>query len=250
MRFSGKSVVVTGAGSGIGRSMAQLFAREGAHVYALDVVEKGLAKAQKRWSSEGLEIQTRVIDVTDKDAMCGLLDEVVATHERLDVLCNNAGILDKLLGAAACPDEVWEKVMAVNVTGPFQACRHAIPIMIAQGGGAIVNTSSAAGTHGGRGGAAYTASKHALIGLTRNIAWYYGPQKIRCNAIAPGAVMTPMGTTPPDEEAMKRFMPYFPVIPPHGKAKEIAHAALFLASADASYVNGAVLAVDGTWTTY
>ena len=141
--------------------------------------------------------------------------------------------------------------MGVNLEGPFFASRAALPAMLEAGGGAIVNTASAAGLAGGRGGAAYTASKHALIGLTRSVAWYYGAQNIRCNAIAPGAIATPMaGRLVPHPGGFERMKDYFSTVPPMGQPDSVADAALFLASDEGRYVNGAVLTVDGGWLSY
>ncbi len=129
--------------------------------------------------------------------------------------------------------------------------RAVLPTFLEQGGGVIVNTASAASSHGGRGGAVYTASKHALAGLTRSVAWYYGPKGVRCNAVAPGSIKTPMASGGmPHMGGLERFQPYFPTMPPRGDAIEIARAALYLASDDSNYVNGAILAVDGGWTVF
>ena len=137
------------------------------------------------------------------------------------------------------------------MTGPFQLSRAVLKHMVEQGSGSIVNTTSAAGLNGGRGGCSYTASKHGLVGLTRSIAWFYGPKGIRCNAVAPGAIQTRMASTlVPHMEGFERYQGYFATIPPHGKAIQVADVVAFLASDAAGYVNGAVMPVDGGWSTF
>lgn len=237
-RLDGRVAVITGAASGIGRSMARAFAAEGAVVVAVDMDAARLAEVGAE-----LGCETAAIDVSDRAAVEALLD-----RDRVDVLCNNAGVLDALTPLAETDDDLWRRVMRINVDGPFFACRAVIPGMIARGGGVILNTCSNAALSGGRAGAAYTASKHALLGLTRSTAWYYGPQGVRCNALAPGAIQTKMHVRqPPHPGGMERYAAYFGTMPPHGKAMEVARVAVFLASDDASYVNGEVLGVDGGW---
>ncbi len=251
MRLEGKSAVITGADSGIGRSMARRFAQEGAGLVLGDVDRGRLDKVVAEVVEEGGRAVGLVVDVCDPEAVEAMIQRAVEEYGRLDVLCNNAGVLDNLTPLADVSDELWDKVMGVNVKGPFLAARKALPVMIAQGGGAIINTASAAGLAGGRGGAVYTASKHALVGMTRSIAWYYGPQGVRCNAIAPGAIQTRMASTlVPHMGGFERYQPHFSQIPPHGKAQEVADVALFLACQESAYVNGAVIPVDGGWLTF
>ena len=241
MTLETRTCVITGAGSGIGRSIARRFAREGAKLVLVDIDGLRLAKVSEELGAEAVEM-----DVTDPEQVARLFD-----RERVDVLCNNAGVLDKLTPLHEVDDGLWRRVMSVNVDAPFLACRAAIPKMLEQGGGAIVNTCSAASLSGGRAGAAYTASKHALLGLTRSIAWYYGPQGVRCNAMAPGAIQTRMQIREvPHAGGIERYSAYFQTIPPHGKAMDVAEVALFLASDASRYVNGAVVPVDGGWNAF
>jgi NAD(P)-dependent dehydrogenase (short-subunit alcohol dehydrogenase family) len=241
MKLENKVAVVTGAASGIGRSIARVYVAEGAHVVAVDLDGDRLAKV-----AEELGCTAVVADITTEAGR-----EAVLARERVDVLVNNAGILDRLTPLVEVEDDLWDRVMAVNVTAPFKLCRAAVPGMIAQGGGVILNTCSAASLSGGRAGCAYTASKHALLGLTRSIAWYYGSEGIRCNAIAPGAIQTKMHMRDmPHQGGMEKYAKHFGTIPEHGKAMQVARVALFLASEDASYINGEVLCVDGGWNAF
>lgn len=243
-RLQHKVAIVTGAGSGIGRATAELFHREGAMVVAVDHVAAGLAQlpADERMQSVVADVSKRADD-----------ERVVATavdrFGRLDALCNIAGIVDRLLPVGELTDEVWEHVLAVNLTGPMLAMRAAIPAMLLGGGGVIVNISSIGGLFGARGGAAYAASKHGLIGLTKNVAATYGREGIRAVAVCPGAVDTGISLggdpSPKGLEALKATLP---ANPRAGTALEIANLLLFLASDEASFVNGAAIVADGGWT--
>lgn len=241
MRLQGKTAVITGAASGIGRSMARRFAAEGARIVAVDMDEAKLAKVVTELDCAGV-----IADISNNDDVARMLD-----HERVDILCNNAGILDALTPVGETSDEMWDRLMAVNLTGPFKAIRAAVAKMSEQGGGVILNTCSAASLSGGRAGAAYTASKHGLLGLTRSTAWFYSDQNIRCNAIAPGAIQTKIHfRDAPHEGGFAKYSKYFETIPPHGKALAVADVALFLVSDDSRYVNGEVVSVDGGWNAF
>jgi NAD(P)-dependent dehydrogenase (short-subunit alcohol dehydrogenase family) len=241
MRLEGRVAVITGAASGIGRSMARCFAAEGAKVVAVDLDEARLAKVVDELSCDGV-----VADISDPDGVAAILDRPV-----VDILCNNAGILDRLTPLLDVDDEMWDRVMRINVHAPFKLCQGVLPGMIERGGGVIVNTCSAAALSGGRAGCSYTVSKHGLLGLTRSIAWFYGSDGIRCNAIAPGAIQTKMHMREaPHQKGFEKYASYFPTIPEHGKAMAVAETALFLASDGASYINGEVLSVDGGWNAF
>lgn len=249
MKLQAKVAVITGAGSGMGREMAKLFAAEGASVVAADLVPAGVEQVVEEIRAAGGTATPVVADVSQKQDVEAMIDTAVSTYGRLDVLVNNAGIMDRVLPVADCTDEVWERVLAVNLNGPFYACRKAIPIMIAQGGGAIINTASVAGIRGGAAGAAYTSSKHAVVGLTKNIAAHYVHEGIRCNAILPGGVATAIGLGGEAHQAgAARLMKVAETSPRTAKPQEIASVALFLASDDSSFVNGMALVADGGWT--
>jgi len=236
-----KVCVITGAASGIGRSMARVFAADGARVVAVDLDAKGLAKISAELGCDAVEA-----DISSDAGVAAICD-----RERIDVLLNNAGILDQLTPLLDVDDALWERLIRVNLTAPMKLCRGVLPGMIERGSGSIVNTCSAASLSGGRAGCAYTSAKHGLLGLTRSIAWFYGPQGIRCNAIAPGAIKTKMHMRQvPHAGGIQRYSDYFKTIPPHGSAMQVAQAALFLASDAASYVNGEVLSVDGGWNAF
>ena len=181
-----------------------------------------------------------------------MIDEAIGTYGTLDILVNNAGIMDNFVPAAAITDELWEKVFAVNVTGPMRAIRKALPIFVEKKSGIIINIASAGGLMGSRAGAAYTASKHAVVGLTKNVGFQYAKLGIRCNAIAPGGVNTNIGATinNPNKFGMERAMAGINLNPRVGEPEEIAKIALFLACDDSSLINGAIITADAGWTAY
>ncbi|MDF2630951.1 MAG: short-chain dehydrogenase/reductase [Symbiobacteriaceae bacterium] len=248
MKLQEKVAVITGAGSGMGREMAKLFAAEGAKVVAADIVPAGVEEVVSEIRAAGGTATAVVANVAKAEDVEAMIDTAMGTYGRLDILVNNAGIMDRVMPVADCSDELWNRVMAVNLNGPFYACRKAIPIMQKQGGGSIINTASVAGLRGGAAGVAYTSSKHAVLGLTKNIAGFYAKDGIRCNAICPGGVATAIGIGgQPHGEGIERLMKVSQLSPRVAEAREIATVALFLASSDASFVNGVALVADGGW---
>ena len=183
-----------------------------------------------------------------------MISVAVSTYGTLDILVNNAGIMDHFAPVAELENAMWEKVMKVNVDGPFKAMRSALKIFLKKGNGVIVNIASIGGLNAARAGAAYTASKHAVIGLTKNTGYMYSKSGIRCNAIAPGAVNTNIGDTIDFSKITplvnERIMPGMALNPRTGEPSEIAKVALFLASEDSSFVNASVITVDGGWSAY
>lgn len=249
--LDGQVAVITGAASGMGRAMARRFAAEGARLVLADLQTEKLEKVAGELAEAGHEVAYEVVDVSEAADVERLIGRAQSDFGGVDTLCNNAGILDNLTPLHDTDEALWDRLLGVNAKGPFLASRLAVKLMMDQGGGSIINTASAAGNHGGRGGAAYTASKHAVVGLTKSIAWFYGPHNIRCNAICPGAIMTAMASSfTPHAEGFERYSKHFPTVPPFGKARDIADVAVFLASDEARYVNGAVIPVDGGWVAY
>ena len=248
--LDGKVAVITGAGSGVGRAMANLFAENGAAILVVDVVPERVDQVVKEVRGKTkTRIEGMVIDLMQKESADRMVDYAAKNFGKVDVLCNNAGIMDEARPAADTTDDVWERVMNVNINAPFRASRRVIPLMLKNGGGVIVNTASIAGFFGGAAGAAYTTSKHALIGLTRSIAAQYGKDGIRCNAMVLGAVNTNIGIGgTPNPKGMDHLTKAMATLPRVGDPKEIAELALFLASSKSSYVNGSCVTIDGGWT--
>jgi len=252
MRLEGKVAVITGAGSGMGRAMANLFAAEGAKVVGGDWHAESLDAVVAEVRAAGGEMTGVQGNVAVREDCERLIDTAVATYGGIDVLCNNAGVMDLFQGVAHLEDDLWRRVMGINVDGPMFLSRKAVPIMIEHGGGSIVNTASAAGGGGGAAGTAYTVSKHALVGLTRSMANTYALQGIRCNAMACGAVetniMQSVDPTKLDMEGAARYQAYQKLAPAYLKPEEVASLALFLASDESKHLNGAIIPIDGGWT--
>jgi NAD(P)-dependent dehydrogenase (short-subunit alcohol dehydrogenase family) len=243
--FEGKVALVTGAGSGIGRASALAFSREGARVVVADVDAAGgeeTAALIKRAGGEALFVQT---DVSRDAAVAALIERAVSAFGRLDYAHNNAGILGARAMTADCTEEEWDRVVATNLKGIWLCMRYEIPRLLEQGGGAIVNTASAAGLVGIWGYPAYTASKHGVVGLTKTAAIEYVKSGIRVNAVCPGFIATPMvrGMTA-DDAAPQTVVPAGRL----GRPEEVAEAVIWLCSDKASYVTGHMMAVDGALT--
>jgi NAD(P)-dependent dehydrogenase (short-subunit alcohol dehydrogenase family) len=246
-RLEDKVAVITGAGSGIGRVAASLFAAEGASVVVADVVgEQAEAAAAEITSAGGSATAVRV-DVSDEVEVGAMVDAAVSTFGRLDVLFNNAGIFpDDDGGILDTPPETWRRVMEVNLKGVWLGCRAAVPAMLDSGGGSIVNVASFVALMGAATAqVAYTASKGGVLALTRELAVEYARRGIRANSICPGPIETPLlAELLADPARRERRLVHIP-IGRFGRPEEIARAALFLASDDASFVTGSALVVDG-----
>lgn len=253
MRLQDRVAVITGAGSGIGRAAAVLFAEEGARVVVSDVIENRINEVVSVIRSAGgtaIGIHADISQAADVDR---LIDRTLEHYGQIDVLYNNAGIMDRMIPVADLTDDDWNRVLAVNLNGPFMLTRKVIPLMLRQGRGkgVILNTASVAGIQGARAGAAYTVSKHGLVGLTKNTAYFYGDLGIRCAAICPGGVETAIGIGGlPNAFGLEKMQKGTANMPKPAQPEEIARVALFLASDEASFVNGAVIVVDGGWTAY
>jgi NAD(P)-dependent dehydrogenase (short-subunit alcohol dehydrogenase family) len=252
MKLENKVAVITGAASGMGRAMANLFASEGAKVVAADWHAESLDEVVAEVRAAGGEITGVQGNVAKKEDCERAIDTAVSTYGGLDILCNNAGIMDQFQGVAELDDEVWDAVMAINLDGPMYLTRKAVPLMIARGGGSIINTASASSLGGGAAGAAYTVSKHGLVGLTRSTAWRYALNGIRNNAMACGGVETniqqSIDPAKVDPAGAARYGQYQALIPAMLKPIEIAELALFLASDESKHINGAIIPIDGGWT--
>jgi NAD(P)-dependent dehydrogenase (short-subunit alcohol dehydrogenase family) len=246
-----KTAVITGAGSGMGKAMAILFAEEGAKVIVSDIKTDRVDAVVKEITSAGGKAMGIVTNVSVEEDVKKMMDAAIKNFGSLDVLVNNAGVMDDFAPAGDVSNELWNRVIGINLTGPFYACRLAIAQMLKQGKGAIVNISSIGGLNGARAGAAYTASKHGLVGLTKNIGFMYGKQGIRCNAIAPGGVNTNiMEGINPNKAGYDQIIGGMATNLRMAEPVEIANLALFLASDKASNVNGAVVVADGGWTAF
>lgn len=252
MRLQDKVAVVTGAGSGMGKAIAALYAKEGAKVVVSDINEETATATVEEIKSAGGQAIAVTANVALEEDIQNLIDSTVSAFGTVDILVNNAGIMDSFEAAGDIEDERWERIFAVNTTSVMRATRKVLPIFLEKQQGVIINVASIGGLQGARAGATYTASKHAVIGFSKNTAYMYAPQGVRCNVIAPGGVETNIGSTMGNinEFGMGRIQPGMANNPRMGQSEEIATVALFLASDDASFVNGTVITADAGWTAY
>ena len=251
MRLQGKVAVVTGAASGIGLAIATRFAAEGASVVAGDWNAERLEATVAGIKANGGTIAGVQGNIADQANAESLIARAISDYGQLDALCNNAGVMDYMQGVGEVTDEIWRRVMGINLDGPMFTSRKAVQYMLEHGGGSIINIASTAGIHGGAAGAAYTASKHAVVGLTRNTAWMYAQRGIRCNAICPGATKTHIAETMPpdkiDQAGAARAQAFAALAPAYLEPEDIAGLALFLASDESRLINGAIIPADGGW---
>ena len=243
-RFAGKTVIVTGAASGIGKATASRIAREGGRVIAADISADKLEAFKAELPDA--DITTVAGDLTQQDAIDAV---IAAAGDRIDALANVAGINDDFSPAGETTDAVWDRVIAINLTAPFKLMRAVLPVMEQSGAGAVLNVASEAGLRGNASGNAYTASKHGIIGVTKSAAFMYGPKGIRVNSVAPGGVATGIPMPPNMSEAgSARLAPFQQAIPALATAEELAASITFLLSDDAVNINGAIVASDGGWS--
>jgi NAD(P)-dependent dehydrogenase (short-subunit alcohol dehydrogenase family) len=253
MRLQDKVALITGGGSGIGRACASLFAREGARVVVADQDEAYLGEATRQLESESADFTVVVGDVSAASDVERMVEATVQAYGRLDVLVNSAGITSRQLPDTASAEEVWDRVVDVNLKGTYLACWYAVPEMRRSGGGSIVNLASIMGLVGypvGRGGGfnPYPASKGGVLQLTRNLAIDGAADGIRVNCICPGYVESNLTRVLTEDAAMRQGIEARHPMGRFARPEEIANAALFLASDESSFVTGAPLIVDGGYT--
>ena len=249
-RLKDKIAIVTGGGSGIGLATAQLFVEEGARVIVFDINDSRADLGVLPSNEDSLHV-----DVTSASEVESAIKNAFNTYGRLDVLINVAGGSGRKWGdgpADSCTLEGWDKTLALNLDSVFYCCKYALQVMLYQGHGVIVNVSSVLGMVGGDedfATHAYASSKGAVISLTRSIASYYAPRGIRANVICPSLIATPMSQRAQESEHIRSRLPQLqPLTSDFGAPKDVAHAALYLASDESSFVTGSVLTVDGGWT--
>ena len=254
-RLKDKVALVTGAASGIGRATALRFAAEGARVAAVDKNEAGLAETAAAIRATGIEALPVAADLARAAEVRQAVAQIIDAWGRLDAVFNGAGASGRRWGDGPvdqCTEEGWEWVLATNLTSMFLVCKYTVPWLLQAGGGAIVNLSSVLGLVGGDedfATHAYAASKGGVVALSRAMAVYYAPRRIRVNVIAPGLIATPMSQrAQSDPRILARLPNLQPLTGAMGSAEDVAAAAAYLASDDARFVTGVVLAVDGGWT--
>lgn len=256
MRLEGKVAVITGGASGQGHTAAYLFAGEGARVIVADANSEGAEETAEGIRASGGEAVATQTDVAHEAEVEAMIRRAVNEFGGLDILFNNAGVgysaADRFTMASVVdtPEKDWDEILAINLKGAAMGCKHAIPIMAGSGGGAIVNNASINALAGLSGADAYTAAKGGVVALTRVLALDWGPSNIRVNCICPGVVDTPMVAPVLADEYASNFIRENTPLGRPAHPEEIARVALFLASDEASYLNGAIIPVDGGWTAH
>lgn len=251
MRLDGKVVLLTGGNSGVGQSVVKLFTEEGAVITALDIKTDWL----EEFAQTHPNVEPVKADVTDTGAVQKIVADVMEKHGKIDALLNIAGVFDAFFTILETGDDLLEKVMKINVYGPLYLTQAVLPHMLEKNKGSIVSIASIASSVGFRGGLAYTMSKHAIAGMTQNVAYTYADTGVRINAICPGGINTPLLTQGhlhgnSSELGMERYLTGKPIKPRNCEPEEIAQVCLFLASDASSGMNGALVAVDAGASCY
>lgn len=244
-RFSGRVVIVTGSGSGIGRETALAFAREGAQVVVADIDPDGASGTVAEVDDAGGKATVCRVDVSDDESVREMVDLAVRTYGRLDVLHNNAYWAPLNRSVTETSLSEWDRTIAVTLTGVFLGCKHAIPAMIEGGGGAIVNTASVSALAASPRFGAYIAAKGGVMALTRSVAFDYGSAGIRCNAVAPGLIETPATVAVLADPERRAWLTSKILVGRAGQPPDIANAVLYLASDESAFMTGQTLVVDG-----
>lgn len=242
-RLQDKVALITGAASGMGKAEALKFAEEGAKVVVADLNESGAAEVVKNIKDHGGEALAIKVDVTNASDLENMVNETINTFGQIDIVVNNAGIFDKYTNSLETTEEQWDLIFNINLKAIYRISNLVLPHMIERGKGNIVNIASIAGLVAQMGGAAYTASKHGVVGYTKHLAAVYSSKGIKVNAIAPGTIRTPLTaemlkTRPTNKIPLDRF----------GNDYEVAELAVFLASDESQFMNGAVVPIDGGYT--
>src|SRR5574341_143777 len=254
MRLADKVSIITGAAEGIGRGCALAFAREGARVVVADINAEAGAQTVHASRANGGQATFVSVDVSSPEQVESMVAHAVAMYGRVDVMVSNAGIGGHKLGDGPtheCTVEAWNRVMQVNLRGTFLVCKYAIPELLKTGGGSITTLSSVLGLVGTQGlfdTHAYVTSKAGIIGLTRAIATHYARYHLRANVIAPGLIDTRMAARAKSDPALLEQVGFWQPLGPIGEVRDVAEAAVLLASDEAKFITGVVLAVDGGWT--
>ena len=243
MKLEGKVAIVTGSTSGMGLVEAEAFAKEGAKVVVVGRNEKALKEVTEKIIQDGGEAVGIRADIATAAGAQELYDQVMSKYGRVDILVNNAGVFDKYATLLDTPEELWDSIFTINLKSIYRMSRLVLPQMIERQSGAIINIASVAGLVAGKGGASYTASKHAVVGLTKHMSSEYARFGIKINAVCPGTIVTPLiaevvNNIPKDNVPMRRF----------GRPEEVADLCVFLASDEANFMNGAVIPIDGGFT--
>lgn len=248
-RLTGRKAIVTGAGSGMGRAIAQRFAAEGASVVALDLNVESAQETVDAITSRGGTAHAFAVDVSDGAFVKTAIDDSIRALGGVDTLVNNAGILDGYAPLLDTSEELWDRILGVDLKSLFLVTRAVLPSMLEVGNGTVVNMASIAGFVARGGGAAYTSAKHGAIGFTKQLSADYGRAGIRANAICPGAVETGM-TRQLLADGDAAVIESINAVPAgrHAQPEEIANLALFLASDESAFVHGAAYVIDGGWT--